>query len=111
MPHPAHDDDACLVFSTAPDEGLARALARTLLERRLIACANLVPGLQSIYRWEGRVEESSEVLLLLKSTRGRLAELERALHELHPYDTPEFVVLDALTVAPRYLDWLRAQTL
>lgn len=101
---------ARLALTTAPDEAVARRLAAALVERRLAACVSLVPHLTSIYRWQGRVEEATEVLLLVKTVDERTAELERVLHELHPYDTPELVVLEAAHVAPRYLSWLTDET-
>ncbi len=80
---------ARIVLITAPDEDCARAIARSLVEERLLACANIVPRITSIYRWEGAVEEASEALLIGKTTDARLAQLETRLSELHPYDVPE----------------------
>jgi periplasmic divalent cation tolerance protein len=82
-----------LVLTTAPDRETATRIARTVVEGSLAACVNLLPGVRSIYRWQGRIEESDEVLLVLKTTAARLLELERAIGELHPYEVPEFVVL------------------
>ena len=95
-----------LVLVTAPDEAVAERLARRLVEAELAACVNLVPGLKSVYRWEGAVEEASEVLMVAKTTAGRLAELERRLSALHPYDVPEFVALEPTHVEARYAAWL-----
>lgn len=86
---------------------LARGLARDLVKQRLVACANLLPGVVSIYEWQGTVEEDSEVMMVLKTTLGALPRLEKAFLSAHPYDTPEFVVLDPAQVEPRYLAWLR----
>jgi len=97
---------ARLVLTTAPDRETAERLARALVERSLAACANLLPGARSIYRWQGAIEESDEVLLVLKTTAGRLRELEQALGELHPYEVPEFVVLEPSHVGAKYLAWL-----
>ena len=102
--------EARLVLTTAPDREVAEKLARALVERSLAACANLLPGARSIYRWKGRIEESDEVLLLLKTTAGRLGELERALQELHPYDVPEFVALEPSHVGAEYLAWLAGES-
>lgn len=96
-----------LVLVTAPDVKTARKLARIALEARLIACANLVPGIESHYWWQGRLEQGAEVLLVLKTTRGRLKSLEDAILSNHPYDTPEFVVLSLGGGNARYLEWLR----
>lgn len=95
-----------LVLVTAPDLKTARAIARAALRARLIACANLVRGIESHYRWQGRLERSREVLLLLKTTARRLPALEDLVLDRHPYDTPEFVVTPLTAGTTRYLDWL-----
>lgn len=97
-----------VVLVTAPDLKTARALARAALEARLIACANLVPRVESHYWWQGRLERGAEVLLVLKTTRARLAALEKLVLARHPYDTPEFLVLPLHAGAERYLAWLAA---
>jgi periplasmic divalent cation tolerance protein len=95
-----------LVLVTAPDLKIARRLARAALRERLIACANLIPKVESHYRWQGKIESSAEFLLLLKSTRSRLAALERFIIANHPYDTPEFLVINLNRGNKRYLQWL-----
>jgi len=95
-----------LVLVTAPDLKTARALARSALAARLIACANLVPKIESHYRWQGKLETSAEVLLLLKTTQPRLAALEQLILAQHPYDTPEFLVLPLRAGSQKYLAWL-----
>lgn len=95
-----------IVFVTAPDVSTARRLARAALEERLIACANLVPKIESHYRWKGKVERSNEVLMMLKTTKACLPALETLVRALHPYDTPEFIVLPIESGAARYLAWL-----
>ena len=102
----AHSE-ALLVLTTAPDLKVARRLARTLVEARLVACASLMPGLESHYRWKGTTESSSEVQLLLKTTRERLPDLEAALGEAHPYEVPELLALPVVGGGGAYLDWLR----
>ena len=97
-----------LVLVTAPDLKTARTLARAALASRLAACVNLLPGIESHYWWQGKVESSSEVLLLLKTTRPKLAALKQLILARHPYDTPEFVALSLDTGSKRYLDWLAA---
>ncbi|HTI98367.1 MAG TPA: divalent-cation tolerance protein CutA [Dongiaceae bacterium] len=99
-----------LVLVTAPDLKTARRLARAALAARLAACANLVPRLESHYWWQGKLERSAEVLLLFKTTRARLAQLEKLILAEHPYDTPEFVVLRLDRGNRRYLAWLEAET-
>jgi len=95
-----------VVLVTAPDLKTARGLARAALKARLIACANLVPKIESQYWWQEKVESATEVLMILKTTTSRLAALERLMVAKHPYDTPEFVVLSIKRGNQRYLDWL-----
>ena len=97
-----------IVFVTAPDLKTARKLAQAALTARLIACANLVPKIESHYCWQGKMERSAEVLVLFKTTTARLAALEKLVMKLHPYDTPEFVVVNLSGGNRRYLDWLAA---
>lgn len=99
---------ARIVLVTHPVRG-ARAFARGLVERRLAACVQLAP-LEALYRWQGRVERARELRLEIKTTAARLAALERHVQATHPYDVPEFVVLDPLRVGARYLAWLAAET-
>jgi periplasmic divalent cation tolerance protein len=91
---------------TAPNRSTARKLAHLALEARLVACANLVPGIESHYWWQGRLERSSEVLILFKTTRRKVPALEKAILAAHPYDTPEFVVLALNSGSKRYLAWI-----
>ncbi len=100
---------ARVVLVSAPDLAVARALAHGLVERRLAACVNLVPGLESVYRWQGAIESSNEVLLLIKTAAGRLPELEAFLEAEHPYDCPECIALQPARVERAYLDWLLAE--
>jgi len=95
-----------LVLVTAPDLKTARMLAKAALAARLIACANLVPRIESHYRWRGKVESTSEVLMVLKTTAACLDALERLVLARHPYDTAEFLVLPLNAGTGRYLDWL-----
>lgn len=95
-----------LVFVTAPDLKTARALARAALADRLVACANLVPKIESHYRWQGKIESSTEVLILFKTTKKHLAALEKLVLARHPYDTPEFVALPLAAGNRKYLAWL-----
>ena len=95
-----------IVFVTAPDLKTARKLALAALAARLVACANLVPKLESHYWWRGKIEKSPEALLIFKTTTSRLAALEKLVLKLHPYDTPEFIVVDLSGGSRRYLDWL-----
>ena len=99
-----------VVLVTAPDLKTARRLARAALRQRLAACANLIPGLESHYWWRGKIEASREVLLLFKTRAARLRELEGLILTEHPYDTPEFVVLQLTAGTERYLAWLKQET-
>lgn len=95
-----------IVLVTAPDLKVARQLAQAALKARLIACANLVPKLESHYWWQGKIEKGAEVLLLMKTARVRLAALEKLIVAKHPYDTPEILVLPLLAGNARYLKWI-----
>lgn len=98
------------VLMTAPDPEAADRLATALVEARLAACANLVPGVTSIYRWEGAVERAKEVLLVLKTTRQRLPALLERAAELHPYDVPEVLALPVEAGHVPYLRWVADET-
>jgi len=95
-----------MVFVTAPDIKVARSLARSALNAKLIACANLVPKIESHYRWQGKIEVSPEVLMIMKTAKTKLARLEKLILGRHPYDTPEFLVVPIKAGSKRYLDWL-----
>lgn len=95
-----------IILVTTPDLKTARRLARAALAARLIACANLVPKIESHYRWQGKLEQSAEVLMVMKTTQARVAALEKLIVAKHPYDTPEFVVLNLAGGAKKYLAWL-----
>ena len=95
-----------IVLVTAPDLKTARALAKAALSARLIACANLVPKIESHYWWQGKIESGDEVMLVLKTQKTKLAALEKLVLAKHPYDTPEFLVLPLTAGSGRYLDWL-----
>jgi len=99
-----------IVLVTAPDMKTARALARAALSARLIACANLIPKIESHYWWQGKIESGTEILLILKTQKSRLAALEKLVVAKHPYDTPEFLVLPLRAGNQRYLNWLSRST-
>jgi periplasmic divalent cation tolerance protein len=98
--------EVVLVLSTAPDDGSAETLARTLVDERLAACVNVHAPMVSIYRWKGAVERDRERQLVIKTTRGTLPALEKRLRELHPYELPEFIVVAASGGSQNYLDWV-----
>lgn len=95
-----------VVLTNLPDSGSAFNLARELVQLRLAACANVLPGVTSFYRWEGREEQSSEVAVLIKSTDERYAALEAAIRERHPYAVPEIVAWPVTRGLPAYLGWV-----
>lgn len=97
-----------VVLVTVPNLRVGRRLARAALEARVAACGNLVPGLESHYWWQGKLERSSELLVIFKTTRQRVAALEEVVRAHHPYDTPEFVVLPIVSGSERYLAWIDA---
>jgi periplasmic divalent cation tolerance protein len=99
-----------IVLVTAPDLKTARLLARAALQARLIACANLIPKIESHYWWRGKIESGAEVLLVLKTQKSRLPALEKLILARHPYNTPEFLVLPLLAGNQRYLGWLNLNT-
>jgi periplasmic divalent cation tolerance protein len=106
MTEPAPPARVVLTTVASPDD--AKRIGRALVEERLAACATLIPGVESIYRWRGEVETAAETLLLLKTGPDQLEALEARLQELHTYETPEFLVLKVDAISHPYLDWLVA---
>jgi periplasmic divalent cation tolerance protein len=105
---PEDEPQARIVLTTTANAEEAARLGRTLVEEGLAGCATLVPGVESIYRWEGKVETATETLLLLKTSAEQLAAIEARLHQLHSYETPEFLVLKVDAGSRAYLEWLHA---
>jgi periplasmic divalent cation tolerance protein len=105
-----HADPRCLlVLPTLPNRDAALTIGRALVDDRLAACVQILDGLHSIYRWDGRIDESAECQLVAKTTPDARTALVDRLRALHPYDLPEILVLDA-TASPAYAAWLRAET-
>ena len=102
--------DEIIVLVTASNEEEASAIAEAVVNERLAACVNILPGVESVYRWEGRVERGREFLLIIKSTAGRYGALEQRVKELHSYSTPEVVAIRIETGSSDYLAWLRDST-
>ncbi len=98
--------DKRLVISTVADIEEARLIARALVEKQLAACVNMVSGIQSIYRWKDAVEESQEILLLIKTNAGAFPRLRDELKKLHSYEVPEIVCVDVTDGLPAYLEWI-----
>lgn len=102
--------DICVVLTTAPDQATAETLARTLVDEGLIACATLLPGAVSIYRWKGAVTHEAEIQLLLKTRRTLITAMAERLRALHPYEAPELIVLDVAAASSPYIDWILSST-
>lgn len=98
--------DKIVVFSTASSAEEAGKIARGLVDERLAACVSIMPGLRSYYRWQGKVEDSAEFLLVIKSTRARFEALRTLLEKLHSYDVPEVIAMPVVDGAPNYLNWM-----
>ena len=98
--------DKRLVLTTAGSQQEAHRIAHELVERRLAACVNIVAPVQSIYRWQGKVESSEEWLLLIKTTTGMFSALSQAIHELHSYDVPECIAMSIEEGSENYLNWI-----
>ena len=96
----------CVVLTTLPDLSEARRIAGILVEEHLVACGSVVPGVESIYRWEGRVTSSHEVFLVLKTTADRHSQVETRLRSLHPYEVPEILRFGVEGGWPPYLGWV-----
>jgi periplasmic divalent cation tolerance protein len=99
-----------LVLVTAPSPAVAHQLAHGLVTERLAACVNVVPGVTSIYRWEGQVEQADEALMIIKTRRSCYATLEEYVRRHHPYETPEIVEIPADQVTPTYWEWVMKET-
>ena len=98
--------ESIAVFITAANGGEATRLADLLVGSKLAACVQVLPGMESVYRWQGNIERAEEVLLIAKTTRAKFALLEREVRILHSYETPEIVALPIVDGSPAYLEWL-----
>lgn len=101
---------ALICLCTCPDTASAERLAEALVGERLAACVNLVPGLRSVYRWQGQVERADEVLLLIKTSADRYPALQARLPALHPHELPELLAVEPRAGLPAYLQWLADET-
>lgn len=100
----------CIVYCTCPDTATAERLARELVEHHLAACVSCVPGIRSVYRWQGKVEESTEILLMIKTASDRIDALKAHIVLTHPYELPEVLVVPVASGLDRYLDWIVTET-
>jgi periplasmic divalent cation tolerance protein len=105
-----HETDYVVVLTTLPEDADATALGRALVEERLAACVNVLAPMESMYRWQGAVEQARERQLLIKTSRRRIVPLAARLRALHPYELPEFVVLAIADGSDAYLRWLGEST-
>lgn len=103
-------EQVLLVLTNMPDAAAAQSLARALVDSRLAACVNLLPGVQSVYRWQGAIEQASEVTLLIKTTQKHFSQLRQAIVSSHPYDVPEVLALPVSDGHLPYLQWIAAET-
>lgn len=99
-----------LVLTNVPEQSLAASLARALVEQGLAACVQIQAPVASIYRWQGAIEQATEIPLLIKTTQARYEEVERAIAQAHPYDVPEIIALPLAGGLPAYLSWLQDET-
>ena len=106
MPH----TDAIVVMTTLASTEDAVKLVQTLLERRLVACGSVLPGVRSLYRWQGKVADEQEVMVMLKTRSARLETLRAAFTELHPYKVPELLALPVAAGLEKYLEWINGET-
>ncbi|HMN45756.1 MAG TPA: divalent-cation tolerance protein CutA [Povalibacter sp.] len=100
-------DQVIVVLSTCPDAATAQRLAETLVTERLATCVNRIEGVRSTYVWQDELQDDPEVLLVIKTTAGRVGELEARLKALHPYELPEWLILPVSGGNERYLEWVR----
>ena len=99
-----------LILCNCPDEEVANRIALAVLETRLAACVNIQPRIQSLYRWQGKIESATEIPLFIKSTAANYLALEAAIQKLHPYEIPEIIALPVERGLPAYLNWVAAET-
>lgn len=104
------EEQLVVILCTVPDEATAERLARGLVEGRLAACVNAIPGLKSFYRWQGKIESDTEIQLLIKTRRERFDELAAWIRANHPYEVPEIVAIPAERVSEAYLAWAVEET-
>ncbi len=99
-----------IVYVTAPTEEEARKIARALIDNKLAACVNIVREMRSIYRWQGKIEDEAEVLMIVKTRRGHFRRLKETVKQLHSYSVPEIIAIPVVEGSEDYLEWLREET-
>ncbi len=98
--------DYFIALTTCPDREIANSLAQAIVEQQLAACVNIVPDIQSVYQWQGKIETDNELLLVMKTNQQTLKALELFVLQQHPYETPEFICINIESGAQAYLDWI-----
>lgn len=98
--------ECTVVLCTVPDKNTGQLIARSLLERKICACVNIIPAVDSIYLWQSRIEESTEVMLFIKTVKDCYKKVEQNIKSLHPYENPEIIMLDIQNGASDYLSWI-----
>ncbi|MFZ4790443.1 MAG: divalent-cation tolerance protein CutA [Candidatus Competibacteraceae bacterium] len=104
------ENQALVVYCTCPDQGVAERIAEAVVAERLAACVNLIPGVTSVYRWEGQLQRDAEWLLIIKTRSAVYPQLEARIRQLHPYQVPEIIALPIQAGSAAYLDWIAANT-
>lgn len=102
--------DVCIIHVTCPDTAVAHTIADTLVAERAAACVSIVPGLQSVYRWQGRIEHDAQVLLLIKTTTRCCECVQQRVFDMHPDELPEVIAVPVTQGLPGYLDWVASET-
>jgi len=100
------DKDALLIISSAPDSATSEKIASALVEQELAACVNILPGVRSIYKWQGKMEAGNEQLLLIKAPQSAYAAIEQQIEAMHPYELPEIIAVSIEAGLPAYLGWV-----
>lgn len=111
MPQKHTQEKVIVIFVSCPDIISAEKIAHALIEKRLAACVNILHGMHSIYRWEGKIENSKELLLLIKSKQSLFQDLEEEILKIHPYDTTEILALESSAATEKYKNWLFKETI
>ena len=101
---------AIVIYCTCPDIESAERISRHIVEQRMAACVNLIPGITSIYTWDGNIQRDQEVLLVIKSTKVRFDDIQNLISDEHPYDLPELIAVPITESSPDYLEWIKQCT-
>ncbi|SNY94158.1 divalent cation tolerance protein [Cohaesibacter sp. ES.047] len=104
------DAECLFVYGTCPDAEVGKAIARALLDARLVACVNLLPGMISLFRWDGKVEEAAEVAFIAKTSKSRMPAVKALFEKHHPYEEPALIALPVADGLPGFLSWVISET-